>query len=309
MQFWQKRRATSRLPRLRSAPKYLKEPAITNIVGYKVGMAHIGMTDDTESPSKNNEVARACTFIEFPMMHIYGARFYTKDANGYKKSAFEVIETKPQGAKNSKTQTLEYAKSKLENIYDITALIKADVKKLSIGQHHPVKFESSLGGADVAAKLKYIEERMGKSVEPIEVFKHGEFVDISSISVGKGWQGTIKRFGTARLFHKATQKTRHVGTLGPFSPGKVLFTVPQAGQMGFNYRTDYNKRVLKIGTSSEAINPSSGFKNYGIIKNSFMMVDGSIPGPSKRMVRIRKSVTNRNIFGIKEPKMTYISIK
>ena len=79
--------------------------------------------------------------------------------------------------------------------------------------------------------------------------------------------------------------------------------------MGFNYRTDYNKRVLKIGTPSEAINPKSGFKNYGIIKNSFMMVDGSITGPSKRMVRIRKSVTNRNIFGIKEPKVTYISIK
>ena len=112
----------------------------------------------------------------------------------------------------------------------------------------------------------------------------------------------------ARLYHKATNKVRHVGTHGAFTPGKVLFTVPQAGQLGFNYRTETNKHILKIGTSSDVskINPKSGFTNYGNVKNDYIIIKGSIGGPSKRLVRIRKSST-RNSKGIKEPKIEYIS--
>ena len=124
---------------------------------------------------------------------------------------------------------------------------------------------------------------IGKTVNVNDIFKNGEFIDVVSVTKGKGWAGTIKRFGTARLYHKATQKTRHIGTLGPFTPGKVLFTVPQAGQMGFNYRTEYNKRILKIGKKEEApaYTPSAGFQNYGKITNEFLMLDGSISGTGK----------------------------
>ena len=84
--------------------------------------------------------------------------------------------------------------------------------------------------------------------------------------------------------------------------------MPQAGQLGFNYRTEINKRILKVGTTNDikSITPKSGFQNYGLVKNDYIIVKGSIGGPAKRLVRIRKS-QDRNRKGIKEPKINYIS--
>ena len=212
--------------------------------------------------------------------------------------------------KTKAKHTLESVKPKLGDFKELTLLVVANVKETPTGQHHRVRYESSLGGAGLEEKYKFASEHLGKQVNINDLFKSGEFVDIASVTKGKGWAGTIKRFGTARLYHKATQKTRHVGTLGPFTPGKVLFTVPQAGQMGFNYRTEYNKRILKIGKKEESatFTPSSGFQNYGKMTGEFIMLDGSIPGPAKRLVRVRKSVTNRNgSKAVKEPKIVYTS--
>lgn len=282
---------------------YIKQPTITNIVGFKVGMAHIGMTDDTESPSKNLEVSRACTLVEIPKTQIYGARFYGKDETSrYKKT---IAESAPH-----EKEALGKFRQRLGEFSDITALLVANVKDTSTGQHHHVRYESSLGGAKIEDKFEFMVSNLSKQLGPTEVFKPGEYIDVASVTTGKGWQGTIKRFGTARLYHKATQKTRHVGTLGPFTPGKVLFTVPQAGQTGFNYRTEYNKRILKIGSKNDtgAMTPKSGFKNYGIMNNDFVVLDGSVPGPSRRLVRLRKSVTDRNHGAVKEPKLLYASM-
>lgn len=299
------------MPRARSAPKNAKEPVPTNFVAYKAGMAHLGMVDDSESPSKNIEISTSCTILEVPRVEVYGARFYEKDSNGYKKIKFEIHANEKQqkaGASKKEHASIDSIKGKLGSISDITALMVAHPKGLAVEQHHPMKFESSIGGT-TEDKLNFVSSRMGKEVKVSEIFKSGEFIDVSTVTKGKGWQGTIKRFGTARLFHKATGKVRHIGTLGPFTPGKVLFTVPQAGQLGFNYRTESNKRILKLGSSAEAqsVNPKAGFTNYGNVKNDFIIVKGSVGGPAKRLVRIRKS-ESRNRKGIKEPKINYTSI-
>jgi large subunit ribosomal protein L3 len=313
LQFWQHRRARARLPRLRSAPVYIKQPAITNLVCYKAGMGHVTMTDDTESPSKGQEVSRPVTFVEIPETHIYGARFYgLNEISHYKQASVEVYSkeiTDKFKIKVKAKNTLESVKDKLAEFKEVTLLLVTNTKDIPTGQHHRVRYESSMGGASLDEKFKFISANLGKQVNVNDIFKSGEYIDISSVTTGKGWSGTIKRFGTARLYHKATQKTRHIGTLGPFTPGKVLFTVPQAGQMGFNYRTEYNKRILKIGKKEEApaFTPSAGFTNYGVMTNEFLMLDGSIPGPSKRLVRLKKSVTNRNAKQIKEPKVIFTS--
>ena len=57
-----------------------------------------------------------------------------------------------------------------------------------------------------------------------------------------------------------------IGNLGPFSPGYVVSTVPQAGQTGYHQRTEYNKRLLKIGDNPDEINPKGGFLNYGLME-------------------------------------------
>jgi large subunit ribosomal protein L3 len=278
-------------------------------------MGHVMMTNDTESPSKGQEVSRPCTFVEIPETFIYGARLYTRnEISKYEQAGTEVYSKEIADKFKLKTKakhTVESIKDKLSGFTDITLLLVANVKGMSVGQHHRVRYEVHLGGATIDEKYKYLVANIGKQLNIADIFKSGEFLDVVSVSKGKGWQGTIKRFGTARLYHKATQKVRHIGTLGPFTPGKVLFTVPQAGQMGFNYRTEYNKRILKIGKKEEAAahTPSSGFQHYGNMKGDFIMIDGSIPGPAKRLVRLRKSVTNRNAKAIKEPKVNYISVK
>jgi large subunit ribosomal protein L3 len=276
-------------------------------------MAHVAMTDDSEAPSKGQEISRPCTFIEMPETYVYGARFYSKnEVSHYKQAAAEAYSkeiTEKFKIKTKSKHTIESMKEKLSGFTEMTLLLVADVKGTASGQHHRVRYESALGGATLEEKYNFAVASMGKPINTGDIFKSGEYLDIVSVTKGKGWAGTIKRFGTARLYHKATQKTRHIGTLGPFTPGKVLFTVPQAGQMGFNYRTEYNKRILKIGKKEEAATytPSSGFQNYGKITMNFIMVDGSIPGPAKRLVRLRKSVTNRNSKAIKEPKINYVS--
>ena len=308
LQFWQRRRARGRLPRARSAPK-IKAAMPSNIVAYKVGMAHLGMVDDSDAPSKNTEISVPCTILEVPKQEIYGARFYKLDG-GYRKVMLELYSSeaakrlKYNKIKNTESRISEMEKGKAE-IEDITVLVAAYPRGMPVEQHHPMKYEAHLGGS-IDDKLGFVKEHLGKELKASDVVKSGEYVNVSTVTKGKGWQGTIKRFGTARLYHKATNKVRHVGTLGPFTPGKVLYTVPQAGQLGFNYRTETNKRILKIGGPSDGINPKSGFANYGVVSNDYIIIKGSIGGPSKRLVRIRKSM--RGESAVKEPKINYISL-
>ncbi len=312
LQYWHHRRAYRRLPRLRAMPQ-LSEQSLTNIVAFKVGMTHVGVIDNTESASKGTEVFRACTVLEIPQMEVYGIRLYKLDDNFYSNSSI-VIYSKELAAKlkmkNIKNDESKIAdiKQKLEGYSDVRILVAAYPKSVGLGRH-PIRFEAGAGGKSVAEKFEFASSVLGKQVSAQQYFKNGEYVDVLSISKGKGWQGPIKRFGTARLSHKATQKTRHIGTLGPFKPPKVLFTVPQAGQLGFNYRTEHNKLILKMGAKSEAgqINKQGGFTNYGVVKSDYIVLQGSVPGPAKRLLQIRKSIMNRNANGIKEPKITYIT--
>ncbi len=313
LQYWPRRRARRRLPRIRNAPK-VKEPLLSNIVAYKAGMVSIGITDDSNAPTAGMEVMRAATVLEVPAMQVYGIRLYRRDGTtGYRSVSVDVIDSKlaqklgMKSVKNDETK-LEALKGSPGYI-DASALVVAFPKGMAVGQHHPVRFECAVGGKDFAEKIGTLSPMLGKELKASDVFKNGEYIDVASISKGKGWQGAIKRFGASRQFHKATQKIRHVGPLGAFTPGKVLYSVPRAGQMGFNYRTEHNKRIIKVGQkgATEEITPKSGFPNYGRVTNEYVLVEGSVPGPAKRLVRVRKSISSRNAPGIKEPKLAYIS--
>lgn len=65
-----------------------------------------------------------------------------------------------------------------------------------------------------------------------------------------------------------------------------------AGQMGFQTRTELNKRILKFGNGNE-INPKGGFIRYGIIKSYYLLIEGSVPGSKKRLVMIRKAIRSK----------------
>ncbi len=278
-------------------------------------MTHVMITDDSNSPSKNMEIMRPCTVLEIPKMEVYGIRAYGKDGiTGYTTAKQEVLHkgtAQKINIKNVKTDEskLDSLKNNAKEFSKISALIVAYPKELNVEQNHPLRFESPIGGKTIQEQLDNAAKLLGKTIRISESFKNGEFVDVSSISIGKGWQGVIKRRNLSMHRRKATGKRRHSATLGSFGDHKVRWTVPQAGQMGFNYRTEHNKRILKMGAKEdvESINMSGGFKNYGPVRSDFVVIDGSVPGPAMRLVRIRKSIRERNAAGIKEPKISYIA--
>ena len=49
------------------------------------------------------------------------------------------------------------------------------------------------------------------------------------------------------------------------------------------------QKILKIASADEVdqINPDGGFVKYGLVKNDYVLVKGSLPGPSKRLVILR----------------------
>ncbi len=310
LEYWPHRMAKRLLPRVRNWPA-TAEPSVQSLLAFKVGMTHVMMIDDSQSHTKGQEVMRAVTAVVLPKIFVYGARAYGKKYLYSQPVAetYDAATAQKVGIKDAKVPKIEELKKGASTYSDVTALAFADPGSLGIGIKKTLRFEIPVGGKDVASKLAFIEKIIGKELKLGEVLANGDFIDVISVSKGKGWEGPVHRFHVARQFHKATGKVRHVGSLGAWHPPKVMFSVPQAGHMGFNYRTDLNKRVLKIGTAqdAEAVTPRGGFLNFGNIRNDYLLIDGSIPGPAKRLLRIRKAL--RPSRKPVAPKLTYVSLE
>lgn len=266
---------------------------VLGFAGYKVGMTHCAYVDDTESPTKGQEIVSPATVIEVPPMTVYGYRCY-KNGNSIsdhlvgeerilKLIGFTAAK-KPHDAKKPENR-IDPSESD-----DVRLLVYAMPSKTKIGKKHIEKMELGCGGKDPKEKIEYAKSLLGKELRINEVFKMGEQVDVVSVSKGKGWQGAVKRFGISIQRRKATGKRRHVGTLGQWHPAYVLYTIPQAGQTGYHRRTELNKRILKISAAPEEINPVCGFPHYGFVKNDFVLLKGSVPGPTKRLIKMRLAV-------------------
>lgn len=278
----------------------VEEKRLLGFPGYKAGMAHAAFIDQTESPSKGQEIIGAVTVVEVPPMVVYGARCYDgTNSIGDILTEDEKIR-KLLGIKEKKKKEI-----KEDNVKDVRLLVYAQPGKTGTGKKHIESMEIGCGGKDAKEKLELAKSFLGKELKVSDVFKPGEFVDVVAVTKGKGLNGPVKRFGTALQRRKATNKRRHVGCLGPFRPGYVMYTAPQAGQMGYHKRTELNKEILKIGNNVDEINPSSGFNNYGFVKNDYVVLKGSVPGPVKRMVKLRFAV--RKTGAVKEPQLSYVS--
>jgi len=294
MAFRPRKRAESQVPKVYWPS--LVEKRVLGFAGYKAGMIQIACIDDSDSPTKGQEVVTPATVIEVPPLVVYGIRGY-KEKRSVKDLLVEDVKVlSMMNIKKKKESAKEITK---EDVDDVTLLVFTTPNKTTIGKKHIERMEIGLGGATIEEKLEQAKALLGKEVKASEIFKPGEYVDVIAITRGKGWQGTVKRYGTAKQRRKATGKVRHVGTLGAFKPGYIQYTVPQAGQTGYHKRTELNKRIFKIDANLDEINPKGGFINYGFVKNEYVIIKGSVPGPVKRLIRLR--VAMRENGGVKEP--------
>lgn len=279
------------------------------MLAFKAGMTHVSMIDDSQSPTKGQEITRAATLVAVPKTFIYGLRLYRRPYL-YRQVAYETYDknmVQKLGIKETKNVSIEEAKKHVAECEAVTLLAYADASSLGMGNKKRVRFEIRIGSKDAQSGFAFAEKLIGSELKAKDVIKPGDFVDVIGISKGKGWEGPIKRFGVARQYHKATGKIRHVGTLGPWHPAKVMFGVPQAGHLGFNYRTELNKRVLKIGSEQDAgeVTPSGGILHYGLLRNEYLLLDGSLPGAPKRLLRVRKAI--RHDGKVQAPNVLYVS--
>ena len=100
-------------------------------------------------------------------------------------------------------------------------------------------------------------------------FALGDVVDVTGISKGKGWAGTIKRhnFKRHRKTHGGKGNTRKVGSIGSMYPQKIFKGKRMAGQMGHERVTVKNLTVEFISAEDNLIG-----------------VKGAVPGPKKGLI-------------------------
>jgi len=108
----------------------------------------------------------------------------------------------------------------------------------------------------------------------VEVFKEGELVDVTGTSIGKGFQGGVKRWhwkGGPKT-HGSTSH-RGPGSIGSTTdPGRVIKGHHLPGHMGFDRVTVQNLRIMKIDPQA-----------------NLLVIQGAVPGPEERLVIVRKS--------------------
>lgn len=318
-----RKRAKSEIPRIRAWPEGEKAPKIQGFAGYKAGMTHIAIVDDVpHSVTEGMEISVPVTILETPSMKVAAIRAYTQTSYGEKALAEawakDLDKELGRAITLPKNHDTEAALKKIgelveqNRVSDLYAITYTMPDRVSgIPRKKPNLMESRIAGGDLKARLEYARQILGKEVSITDVFSGGDLVDVFAITKGKGTQGPVKRWGIAiqKRKHSRTGKERHVGNLGPWNPAHISWRVPQLGQTGYQQRVDYNKRILRIGSAGVDITPKGGFLNYGIIRNGYVMLKGTIPGTAKRLVRLRPAI--RPTAGIPKnvPEITFISLE
>jgi len=295
--FWPRKRAKRIYPAISAYPQSDKAK-IMGFAGYKTAMTHAILVDNKKtSLTSGQEIAVPVTILECPPLKVVGFRTYKNSIRGLKalgevwtKELPKDLERKVKIKTVKTEEQMKKIESHIDKISKIRAIVVTQPRLAGIGKKTPEIFEIEIGGKDSKEKFEFAKNVLGKDVKAAEIFKEGEFVDVSSVSKGKGMAGVVKRFGIRIQDRHAKKKLRHIGTLGPQTPRKVRHTVPQAGQLGFQTRTELNKRVIKIGDDGKKITPKSGFHKYGVIKSDYIVLEGSVPGPKKRLIRLRPTV-------------------
>jgi large subunit ribosomal protein L3 len=279
------------------------------------------MIDDRpHSITEGMEISVPVTIIETPAMNVAGIRAYNDSPYGKKVIAeawindthkdLEKLITKPKDGYKTEDQLKKIEdyvkKGEVAELRVLTYILTSSMT--GVPKKIPELIESRVAGGEMAQRFEFAKGLLGKAVTVKDVFSPGELVDVSAITKGKGTQGPVKRWGVAKQKrkHARTGKERHVGNLGPWNPHRVRWTVPQLGQTGYHQRTEYNKRIVKFGDKPEEYTPKGGFLHYGLLRNDFVVLKGSIPGPIKRMIRIRPAVRPKPMPK-QAPEITYVS--
>jgi len=409
MGFSPRKRARSEVPHIKSWPELDGSPRIQGFAGYKAGMTHAMIVDYRKTSTTANKLVRIpVTVLEVPPIRVFSVRFYGKTPYGHMilteimtddldprlAHRFPLPRNKVPVEERFKEVESSFEQGEIE---DIRVLVHTQPAVLTaIPKKIPDVMEIRVGGGTIQERVEYARNLLGKSVSISKFAENGDIVDVFAVTKGKGFQGSVKRWGVKLLTHKNSKHRRMIGNQGPFTPGYVKSTVPQAGQTGYHQRTEFNKRIVKVVRVKDAIRtamekskdskkdqkkieesfkdfnvnddkwggdsvylwkraeadernwiwndkvgkrlnaqgqaqeggqptrskkskiesqpmddgitPKGGFLNYGVVSSDYILLHGSIPGPSNRLVRLRDPIRAQFREKLKEPpKLIFIS--
>jgi large subunit ribosomal protein L3 len=308
------------VPRFRSWPDDDGQPQVQGFAGYKAGMSHVVMINDqSDSPREGMEETVPVTILETPPLRAVALRAY--EATPYGKKPLTEVWTDefhdeldrvldlPDGSVGDAEELREAVeRGEVADLRCITHTVPDAVP--SVPKKQPDVMETRVGGGSRADRLDHALELIedGGAHAATDVFRAGEYADVAGVTKGKGTQGPVKRWGVQKRKgkHKRQGWRRRIGNLGPWNPSRVRSTVPQQGQTGYHQRTELNKRLIAVGDDPEAVNVDGGFVNYGEVAGDYVLVKGSVPGPEKRLVRLRQAVRPKDQPRL-DPEVRYVS--
>jgi len=317
-----------------------KPPHLTGFMGFKAGMTHVVReVDRVGAKLHGKEIVEGVTVIDTPPIVVVGVVGYVETAIGLKtlttvwaqhigeefqrrlyknwyrckKKRFSSVAKK--WAEDVKEKCIDRELERMGKYCSVIRvichtqpqLVPTDLKKAHI-------FEIQVNGGDSKKKVEWAASLLEKKIPINSVFEKDEMIDFIGVNKGKGFEGVVTRWGVTRLPRKTHKGLRKVACIGAWHPANIQYSIARAGQMGYHHRTEINKKVFRVGKADaigesgstdfdltkKSITPMGGFKRYGIVKNDFLMVKGSVLGNIKQHILIRKSLLPQNSRKAKE---------
>lgn len=131
----------------------------------------------------------------------------------------------------------------------------------------PKRFVREFRGVDLAAY------EVGQEVK-VDIFAEGDVIDVTGISKGKGFQGSIKRHGQSRgpMAH-GSRYHRRPGSMGPVAPNRVFKGKALPGRMGGEQVTVQNLSIVKVDA-----------------ERNLLLIKGNVPGAKKSLLKIKGAI-------------------
>lgn len=111
----------------------------------------------------------------------------------------------------------------------------------------------------------------------VDLFSAGDIVDVTGVSKGKGYTGTIARYNHGRgpASHGGSKNERHIGSLATTgrNNGRIEKNTPMPGHDGVYTTTNQNLEIIKVDAD----------KNY-------LLVKGNVPGAKRGLVMVKTTV-------------------
>ena len=175
--------------------------------------------------------------------------------------------------------TVSQVKTKATDGYDAVQIGFGDIKSKHVNK--PMAGHFAKAGVTSRRHLAEVRTDNAEEFEPgqeltAELFPEGTLVDVTGTTKGKGFAGTIKRWGfkSYRRTHGSHKNERRPGSVGACAtPSRILKGKRMAGRMGHVTNTALNLTIV----SSD-------------VENGVLAIKGAIPGPKGSIVLVRSAV-------------------